>query len=83
MRAKLFDFEGGRFTAADINKMVPIYSMKSLRSYLAEDPTPTTIKDLHVIAAQRAASSRAASSKNAKRYKETDHKFFKLKGSIE
>lgn len=83
MASKVYEFEGAKRTLVEIQKMVPIYGIKALRGYFAQEPTPKTRQDLSIIEHQRKLNSRAASRKNAQLYKNTNHKFFKLKGQNE
>ena len=61
--AKLHDFEGGQYTAAQVQKMMPIYSIKAIRSYLAAGAK--TKAEVHAIAHQRQVNSKAQAKKNA------------------
>lgn len=61
--AKLYDFEGGQYTATQVQKMMPIYSIKSIRSYLAEGAK--TKAEIHAIVHQRQVNSKSQAKKNA------------------
>lgn len=75
---KLHDFEGGQYSAIEIQKMMPIYSIKSIRSYLAEGAK--TKAEVHAIAHQRQVNSKAQAKKNAIAGGCDNHRFFIKKG---
>lgn len=80
---KLYEFEGGQYSALDIRQMMPIYSERTIRDYLAESPQPKTKADMHAIAARRAANSRISGKRNAQAVKHTNHRIFAKKGKPE
>ena len=75
---KLYDFEGGQYTAAQIQKMMPVYSIKAIRSYLAEGAK--TKAEVHAIAHQRQVNSKSQARKNATAGGLKNSAFFVKKG---
>lgn len=75
---RLYDFEGGQYTAPEIQKMMPIYSIKSIRSYLAEGAK--TKAEVHAIVHQRAVNSKSQARKNATAGGLNNSAFFVKKG---
>lgn len=75
---KLHDFEGGQYTAPQIQKMMPIYNVKTVRAYLAAGAK--TRAEMHALAHQRQMNSIAQGRKNAAKNKHTNHALFVKKG---
>lgn len=65
MTARRYPFEGELRTVAEILTMMPVYSERSVRGYLADENPPTTRAEMHEMARRRAAASRAALMANA------------------
>lgn len=62
-------FEGQPRTIAEIRAMMPVYSEKAIRGYMAEQSPPTTRAEMHALATARREASYAAMRKNAERSK--------------
>jgi transposase len=75
---KKYAFEGAEYSAPQVHKMMPAYSEKAIRSYLAEGAT--TKADIHRIANQRKLNSAAQARKNAIAGGLTNNNFFVKKG---
>lgn len=66
-----YPFEGQPRTVAEILAMMPVYSERSVRDYLASDNPPTTRAEMHEMARKRKAESIKALKRNAVAAKKT------------
>jgi hypothetical protein len=63
MPAKTYPFEGAEYSAPEVHKMMPAYSVTAIRSYLESGAASKA--DIHRIAQQRQLNSKAQAKKNA------------------